>query len=185
MTKAAIWQQLNRQYHTPYAGEVGNEIPMYKNAIIGPVTEAFPANEGWYAEGQKPRKSVGRKKAAAGEESASEDEGGVEGDPRALSDLTIGAMTRVLTRRITEGVRPNCEANWVLAWQRAFGGPMPFQPKWKEIWPSLGTPLSDPSEEKAWRKLLHRAWNAKNRHPKEPDKACTLVRYQGNISLIY
>ena len=142
------------------------------HTVIGPLTEAFPANEGWYAEGQKPRKNVRRARADAGGNSESEDEGGTEGDPRTLSDLTIGAMTRIFTRRITEGVRPNCEANWVIAWQRAFGAPMPFQPKWDEIWRSFGTPLSDPSEEKAWRKLLHRAWNAKNRHPKELDKAC-------------
>lgn len=28
---------------------------------------------------------------------------------------------------------------------------------WKRVWSSLGTPLSDPSEEKQWSKLLHRA----------------------------
>ncbi|MDC0525679.1 reverse transcriptase family protein [bacterium] len=185
ITKAAVWSQLNRQYHTPYAGEVGNDAPQHKDAIIGPLTEAFPANEGWYAEGQKPRKNSRRARADAGGNSESEDEGGTEGDPRSLSDLTIGAMTRIFTRRITEGVRPNCEANWALAWQRAFGAPMPFQPKWDEIWRSFGTPLSDPSEEKAWRKLLHRAWNAKNRHPKEPDKACRHKCGCGNESMIH
>ena len=42
------------------------------------------------------------------------------------------------------------------------------------IWPSLGTKLSDATEEKAWRRLLHRAWDAKNRHPREPDHSCRL-----------
>ena len=43
---------------------------------------------------------------------------------------------------------------------------------WKAVWHSIGTPLSDPTEEKAWRKFLHRAINAKNRHPSAPDHDC-------------
>ena len=33
------------------------------------------------------------------------------------------------------------------------------------IWGSTGTPLSDPTDENAWRRLLHRATDARNRHP--------------------
>ena len=36
---------------------------------------------------------------------------------------------------------------------------MPYAIPWKRIWASQGTPLSDATEEKQWRKLLHRALN--------------------------
>ena len=39
---------------------------------------------------------------------------------------------------------------------------------------AIRAPLSDPTEEKAWHRLLHRAWNAANRHPKEPTHDCRL-----------
>ena len=45
---------------------------------------------------------------------------------------------------------------------------------WQELWSSIGTPLTDPTEENAWWRLIQRAWNAKNRHPTEPDKSCRL-----------
>ena len=57
--------------------------------------------------------------------------------------------------------RPNCEANWQ---SRIRGPPIP----WEKIWPTLGTPLSDATEERNWRKLLHRAIFVRNRDPKAP-----------------
>ena len=41
-------------------------------------------------------------------------------------------------------------------------------PVWKTVWSSLGTPLSDPTEEKQWRKLLQRALNTRNRDTRAP-----------------
>ena len=63
---------------------------------------------------------------------------------------------------------PNCESAWGLRLRPQSAIP------WKDIWSSLGTPLSDATEEKSYRRLLHRAINAKNRHPKNPDHACRL-----------
>ena len=56
---------------------------------------------------------------------------------------------------------PNCEANWQ---KRINGPPIP----WDKIWPTLGTPLSDATEERNWRKMLHRALFVRNRDPKAP-----------------
>ena len=97
------------------------------------------------------------------------------GTPRTLSSLTIHEITTILTRRLIaeapeEDHRPHCEAAWRLR----------FTPRdiliiaWEEIWHSPRTPLSDATEEKNWQRLLHRAWDAKNRHPLNPDQACRL-----------
>ena len=41
-----------------------------------------------------------------------------------------------------------------------------FVPPFVEvIWPTLGTPLSDATEEKNWRKMLHRGIFTRNRDP--------------------
>ena len=63
--------------------------------------------------------------------------------------------------------RPNCEANWQ---SRIRGPPIP----WEKIWPTLGTPLSDATEERNWRKLLHCAIFVRNRDPKAPSHDCCL-----------
>ena len=42
---------------------------------------------------------------------------------------------------------------------------------WLRVWKTLGTPLSDATEERTWRKMLHRALNVRNRHP-GADHAC-------------
>ena len=82
-------------------------------------------------------------------------------------------MTVILTKRITNGVRPNCEHNW----ERKKDGTLRFGQrlkfKWADVWGSLGTPLSDPTEEKSWRRLLHRATDARNRH-RGADHRCRL-----------
>ena len=69
-------------------------------------------------------------------------------------------------------IRPNCEAAWDARIRQHVDASTTIP--WRSVWQSLGTPLSDPTEEKAWRKLLHRAWDAKNRHPLEPDHSCRL-----------
>ena len=158
LTHVALWTQMNKHYKSPYAGDE-DDTPETRDSIIGPTTTAFPLNKGWYMEHQSQRKE--------------------EDEPRQLSDLTIHEITIALTKRITDGVRPNCEAKWAAKWPR----PLTF--KWSLIWRSLGTPLSDPTEENAWRKLLHRAINAKNRHPRNPDHACRLHCGERSESMLH
>ena len=97
--------------------------------IGGPVTTTLPVDAGWFMRGQSPC-------ARSGHE-------------RMWSDLTISSITDHLTQRLVEGVRPNCEK----AWRRRIQGSI----AWNDIWKSIGTELSDATEEKQWRKLLHRA----------------------------
>ena len=77
--------------------------------------------------------------------------------------LSIRRLTHLFQYRHTHGERPSCEE----LWQTQFPGP-PIP--WAEIWPSLGTPLSDATEEKHWRKLLHRAIFTHTRDPKVSSK---------------
>ena len=78
-----------RPYRTPYRGDEDNvEEEPERDAIIGPTTTAFPLNDGWHPAEQSPRTAT---------------------RPRRLSDLTIHEITARLTKRITDGVRPNCD----------------------------------------------------------------------------
>ena len=121
--------------------------PRFPPAIIGsPATTAFPRNDGWYLAKQEPRTNKDK--------------------VRKLSDLTIHNITDYLTSFITQGVKPNCIANWTAR----IGAGIPF----KKIFESFGTPLSDPTEERQWRKLVHRATFVRNRDPSLPDHKCRL-----------
>ena len=167
-----VWRYKNRHHKSPFAGEDENEgveelMPEEVLAAVGdPATRAFPLNEGWYMEGQTVRK-------------ARDDELYCD-DIRRLTDMTIREITQHLTCQLVdpnsgttvEDLRPNCEQNWYSKIHQHISPHIRIP--WMRIWRSLGTPLSDPTEEKAARKLLHRAWNAKNRHPKEPDHSCRL-----------
>ena len=82
------------------------------------------------------------------------------------SDLTISSITDHLTLSIIEGVRPNCEK----AWSRRISGTI----AWNVIWKSIGTALSDSTEEKQWRKLLHRAIFVRSKDLSAPTCACRL-----------
>ena len=123
MTTVATWDAMNKHYQKPYAGDVDpDETPEERSAIIGPSHSSYPLNTGWYAEGQE----------------LSEDEPNGR-----LSDLTIHNITTILTNRLTAGLRPNSEE----AWDLRLG---PFRSDFfrKVIWPSLGTPLSDPTQKR-------------------------------------
>lgn len=149
LTHVALWQGLNKHYQKPYAGDEENEEEDESRAsIIGPTVSAFPLNDGWYPSDRSARKE--------------------DDKPRRLSDLTIHELTAIFTDRIVGNARPNCEANWKPRWPRSTNW------RWNEIWASVGTPLTDPTEENAWWKLLHRAWNARNRHPALVDQNCRL-----------
>ena len=106
--------------------------------IAGPPSLTFPIADGWTPEDPHP-------------------------DPQyaisRLPQLSIKRLTKLFTHHAIETKRPNCEANWQ---KRIRGPPIP----WDLIWPSLGTPLSDATEERNWRKLLHRAIFVRNRDPK-------------------
>jgi hypothetical protein len=158
LTHTSLWHQLNKHYRDPYRGDeedaeevAGDRAKISRSSIIGPTTEAFPLNEGWHMASQSPTKE--------------------DGKPRRLSDLTIHEITVALTEATTNDQRPNCEMNWPKALAKHG---ISLDINWQELWSSIGTPLTDPTEENAWWRLIQRAWNAKNRHPTEPDKSCRL-----------
>ena len=138
ITRAALWTAMNKHYVRPYAGDE-DDTPEERSSVVGPITCAFPLNDGWSTQEQKRRRPSDRS--------------------RRLSDLTIEVMTAIFTKRIVGSTRPSCEAAWQSRIHR------PLAPVWPVLWQSLGTPLSDPTEEKNYRRLLHRAIDARNRHP--------------------
>ena len=75
-------------------------------------------------------------------------------------------ITKLLTLDIIDNARPNCKTNWPIK----LNHPVPFE----IVWPTLGTPLSDATEEKVWRKLIQRALYVKSRDPTLADKRCRL-----------
>eukprot|EP00964_Phaeocystis_antarctica_P128559 scaffold92333_cov105-Phaeocystis_antarctica.AAC.1 len=75
-------------------------------------------------------------------------------------------MTTYLTNELIGDVRPNSEENW--------NKRVSYTIPWKRVWASLGTPLSDATEEKQWRKLLQRALNTRNRDSRAPSNRCRL-----------
>ena len=117
--------------------------------IIGPPSHAFPIAEGWTPADPHPDPEYAITK---------------------IPQMSIKRLTKLFTHHAVETKRPNCEANWQ---SRIRGPPIPFD----KIWPTLGTPLSDATEERNWRKLLHRALFVRNRDPKlliAPSHACRL-----------
>jgi hypothetical protein len=81
--------------------------------------------------------------------------------------MNIKAITKHFTSFINDGVRPNCIVNWANFVHTAH---IPFG----KVFESFGTPISDPTEERQWRKLVHRATNVRNRNPKLADQNCRL-----------
>ena len=96
------------------------------------------------------------------------------GKRRRQSDITIQNITQLNTRLLTANVRPNCEA----AWNLRMGRILP----WPEIWDSLGTELSDATEESRWFRNLHRATFVRNRQS-ETSQICRLDCNQGESML--
>ena len=140
---------------TPHEGhgsvqvaEIWDRLNKKAPAIMGPFTTAFPRNIGWFMKRQQRRPPSNK--------------------PRKLSDLTVSEITAHLTSKITRNATPNC----VSAWKQRLGPNIPFS----KIFASFGTPLSDPSEERQWRKLVHRAIFVRGRNPNAPDQNCRLCR---------
>jgi hypothetical protein len=86
---------------------------------------------------------------------------------RKLSDFTIHTVSAHLTSIITKDKVPNCVKNW----EQDVGPNIPFD----KVFASMGTPLSDATEERQWRKLVHRATFVRNRkHEQAPQNQCRL-----------
>ena len=128
------------EYGSPHIQEIWNRVNAKPLSIIGPITTAYPRNVGWYPDFISPTH---------------------KGNPLKLSDLTIHNTTNFLTKQVTGSKFPNC----VKAWRKR----LPHICRFSIIFNSFGTELSDDTEEKQWRKLVHRALNVRNRHPNEPD----------------
>ena len=144
-----MWDDSPTEPPPVYGSEIEEEErpPKPPPAIMGPTTTTFPRNIGWYMEHQEPI---------------------VNGKPRKLSDLTIHNITAHLTSFVVKNAKPNCIENWT----KRIGHPLPFD----DIFKSFGTPLSDPTEERQWRKLVHRAKYVRSRNPPLVDKRCRLCK---------
>ena len=107
---------------------------------------AYPRNIGWHPDFLEPTHA---------------------GSPLKLSDLTVHNVTNFLTHKLLKSKFPNC----VKAWREH----VPHIMRFSTIFKSFGTDLSDATEEKQWRKLVHRALNVKNRHP-GTDHTCRMCK---------
>jgi hypothetical protein len=83
-----------------------------------------------------------------------------------LSDLTIETITKYNPSWFTKYAVPAS----IEAWEPYVGPNIPFD----KVFAYLGTPLSDPTEERQYRKLLHRATFVRNRNKDAPDQRCRL-----------
>ena len=143
IAEATLWvEEVEEDTHYTIMNNDGpgdeDEEPEPKIYIAAPPSHAFPINEGWTPADPQPDPQYDIKK---------------------LTHLTIKRLTKHYTHHAVAMKRPNCEANWQ---SRIRGPPIP----WEKIWPTLGTPLSDATEERNWRTLLHRAIFVRNRDPK-------------------
>ena len=120
--------------------------PATRTYIAGPPSLTFPIPEGWSPRNPQQDPAYMIKK---------------------LQDLTIKRLTKFFTYHNVKMARPNCEINWPIKFN---GWSIPFE----KIWPTLGTPLSDATEERNWRKMLHRAIFVRNKDPKAKSQRCRL-----------
>ena len=84
-----------------------------------------------------------------------------------LTHLNISNITKHFTAPHIRGLRPNCETEWANPDPKHHRLPHTRVP-WDKVWESLGTPISDATEERHWRKLLHRGTFVRN---KQSDKS--------------
>ena len=133
------------EYGSPHVQEIWERVHVKPHSIIGPITTAYPRNVGWHPDFVRQTHN---------------------GTPLKLSDLTIHNATNFITKQVIDPKFPNC----VKAWRKR----LPHIARFSVIFNSFGTELSDETEEKQWRKLVHRALNVRNRHPNEPNHKCRL-----------
>ena len=138
------------EYGSPAVNEIWERMHHKEHAIIGATTRSFPRNVGWRMKHQSTKVKA-------------------TGMSRKLSDLTIHGITKHATSRLTRKVKPNCIHNW-----KHTTHCVRFAINFRAVFQSFGTDLSDPTEERQWRKLVHRAINVRNRNPKLDDWTCRL-----------
>ena len=119
-------------------------------AIMGPSTSTYPRDIGWHLPTEKP-----------------ETEGRNTRHKR-MSDVTIKTITKHFTSYVIGEAKPNCITNWPRF--IPFTRHTPFD----KVFASFGTPISDATEERHWRKLVQRATFVRNRDPKATDHRCRL-----------
>ena len=137
--EAATWVSRKEKYNEQFTNSLDSnedeDDDEPRIAIAGLRSATFPVDIGWHP--------------------AAVDAYHKNGRVRALSDLTIRNITHINTAALIGDSRPNCEKNWIARVHR----PLP----WKAIWASLGTELTDATEENRWFKQLHRATYVRNR----------------------
>ena len=75
---------------------------------------------------------------------------------------------RNLTKFATRDIVGNVRANGLPTWRRK----LPYAARAREVYKSIGTDLSDATEERQWRKYIHRATNVRNRNPDLTNHQC-------------
>ena len=137
-------------YGSSILNEIWERLTHKPFSIMGPVTAAYPRNIGWHPHDMKKN-------------------AGTPPRPLKLSDLTIRILTKHITSQVIRSAFPNCAKAWHLRYPRRICS-------FKTIFTSFGTRLSDATEERQWRKYVHRATNVRNRNPDLPDHTCRLCR---------
>ena len=109
-----------------------------RRVIAGPITRAFPAPDGWIPKLEHPDPAKRMK---------------------GLPDATINNLTAYFAYCNNSQAPPNCQK----AWSFRLNLGRQNQELWSKVWKSLGTDFSDATEEKQWRKMVHRAIFVRNR----------------------
>ena len=150
ITQAITWRTVQQRDEND--SDEGEDInPAHYLQIAGPATTTFPSPDGWTT--VQPSKTITN-----------------------LTHLTIPIITQHYTEPHIQNTRPNCEKGWASTDPTEHRLPHITVP-WPLVWESLGTPISDASEEKHWRKLLHRGIFVHNRQ-RDPTKT-VLCRMHG------
>jgi hypothetical protein len=118
-----------------------------RQQIVGPITTAQPDPRDWKLKGASAPKYI-------------------------TKATTIKNITLHKTTELIGNIRPNCEHNWSHAQAGVRTHIVSYPLHWPTIWRSLGTPLSNATEERIWRKLLHRALDVRNKHKELTDQKC-------------
>ena len=114
-----------------------------RSQIVGPITTAQPHPAGWRLKGASSKAYI-------------------------TKATSIKRVTQHHTKQIVGSTRPNCEHNWSHAQPGVRSHVVSYPLHWPKIWGSVGTPLSDATEERIWRRMLHRALDVRNRHKELP-----------------
>jgi len=102
-----------------------------------------------------------------------------------LTHLNISNITKHFTTPHIRGLRPNCEAEWANPDPNLHRLPNIRVP-WDKVWESLGTPISDATEERHWRKLLHRGTFVRNKQSdKSKPTVCRMIGCHKEESMLH